>query len=75
MENMANPHFLIQEGSLKLLAYNISRKTYMHKVYQRGLLSLSQTPADMVTLSITSRLGQNGVVGVLDVKFYLLDQL
>ena len=61
MENMANPHLLIQEGSIKLLAWTILGKTYMQKEYQRRLLSLSRSYFWSVFFCI--RIRNNSVFG------------
>lgn len=73
MDPSDNLHALIQEGLLKLLTWTVSGRTCIQREYQREPLSLFQTPADRVPLSITSRLGQNGVADILDGKYLTLD--
>lgn len=75
MDPSDNLHTLIQESLLKLLTWTVSGRTCIQRGYQRMLLSLFQTPADRVHLSITSRPGQNGVADILDGKYLTLDHI
>ena len=68
-----NQHPLIQQNSLKLVAWTISEKTYKQKEFQKGLQNLSPTPDAQAHLSITKWLGTNELAGAVDGKCVPLD--
>ena len=65
---------IVMQNSLRLVAWTISGGTYLHKEYQKGLPTLSQTIGEHLQSNITSHLGRSSVVGVLSRKYLPLDQ-
>ena len=61
-------HPLIQNSSLRLVAWVISGKVYLQKGYQKGLLTLSQMPEEQVLSQITNPPGESGSAGVIGSK-------
>ena len=70
---VGNHHPLIQQSSLKLVAWTISRNTYRQREFQKGLQILSPTTSTQDHLSITNRLEANGLAGVEDGNCASLD--
>ena len=60
---------LVMQNSLRLVAWTISGRTYLHKEYQKGLPILSQTIGEHLQSKITSHLGRSSVVGVLSGRY------
>ena len=58
-------HLLIQNSSLRLLAWLVSGKVYLQKGYQKGLSTLFQMPEEHVLSQITNRPGESGLAGVI----------
>ena len=63
-----NTHPLVENNSLKLVAWRISGRTWQIKEYQRGLQDLLQLPEDQVHFLITNRPGESGLAGVVNNK-------
>ena len=57
----------------KIVAWNISGKTYRQREFQKGLQTLLPTPGAQAPVSITNWLDQNGLAGVVDGKCVPLD--
>ena len=51
-------HPLIQNSSLRLVAWLVSSKVYLQKRFQEGLSTLSQIPEEQVLSKITNRPGE-----------------
>ncbi len=68
-------HPLVENGSLKLVAWKISGIIWQTKEYQRGLQDLSQMPEDRVHSLITNRPGESGLACVVDNKLIPLNAL
>ena len=60
---------LVMQNSLRLVAWTISGRTYLHKEYQKGLPILSQTIGEHLQSKITSHLGRSSVVGALSRRY------
>ena len=61
-------HPLIQNSSLRLVAWLVSGKVYLQKGYQKGLWTLFQLPEEQVLSQITNRPGESGLAGVIGSK-------
>ena len=70
-EGQINP--LIQNSSLRLLAWLASGKIYLQKECQKGLSTLSQMPEEQVLSQITNRLGESGLVRDIENKLIPLE--
>ena len=66
---------LVKNGSLKLVAWNISGRIWQTREYQKGLQDLSQMPEDRVHSLITNRPGESGLAGVVNNKLIPLNAL
>ena len=53
-------HPLIQNSSVRLVAWVVSDKVYLQKGYQKGISTLSQMPQEQVLSQITNRPGESG---------------
>ena len=68
-ELLVNPkeqvHPLVLNKTLKLMAWKISRKTWLRKEFQTRLPILSQIPEDQALQLITNWPAKNGLAGVV----------
>ena len=60
---------LVQNKTLKLVAWTVSGLDYKRKEFQGGLPTLSLNQEDQVLTQIMNRPGVNGLAGVLKGKF------
>ena len=79
MDLLQNPkgelHPLVLNRSLKLVAWRVSGKSWRQREYQEQLPRLSQLHEDQAQINITTRLGENGLAGVIRNKFVPLEVL
>ena len=68
-------HPLVKNGSLTLVAWNISGRIWQTREYQKGLQDLSQMPEDRVHSLLTNRPGESGLAGVVNNKLIPLNAL
>ena len=69
-------HRLVQNSTLRLVAWLVSGKTYFQREYQKGLLNLSQIPECKVLNQITNRSGKSGKADPISNKLsFVLDFL
>ena len=61
-------HPLVQNRTLKLVAWTVSRLDCRRKEFQRQLPALSPCQEDQILMQIISRPGENGLAGVLEGK-------
>ena len=61
-------HLLVQNRTLKLLAWTVSRLDCRRKEFQRQLPTLSPSQEDQILMQIKSRPGESGLAGVLEGK-------
>ena len=66
------PHLLVEKGSLQLLAWTVSSKSYLHKEYQKNLPLLSQMLEDQVESFIAIRPGLSVIAGAMGDKLIQL---
>ena len=66
-------HPLIDQGSLRLVAWLVSGLLWKRKEFQKGLHTLSQMPDDQVHYHITNRPGESLLAGVIEGKQIPLD--
>ena len=59
-------HPLIQNLSLRLVAWLVSGKIYLQKEYQKALSTLSQMPEEQVLSQITNWSGEGGLASVIE---------
>ena len=65
-EGKINP--LIQNSSLRLVAWLVSGEFYFQKGYQKRLSTLSKMPEEQVFSQITNRRGESGLASVIGTK-------
>ena len=65
-------HVLVEKGTLQLLAWAVSKKSYLQKDYQKNLSPLSQMPERAKAL-ITNRPGVSGITGLAGQRLIPLD--
>ena len=61
-------HPLVQNSTLRLVAWLVSRKTYLQREYHKGLLILSQIPEGKVLSQIANGPGERGLACVMENK-------
>ena len=61
-------HPLVQNSILWLVAWLVSRKTYLQREYQKGLLTLYQIPEGKDLSQITNGPGESGLACVMGKK-------
>ena len=64
----AKIHPLVQKSTVRLVAWLVSRKTYLQREYQKGLLTLSQILEGNVLSQITNQPGESGLADVMGNK-------
>ena len=65
-------HSLVQNSTLRLVAWLVSGKTYLQREYQKGLLILSQIPEGKVPSEIANQPGKSRLAGVMGNKLISL---
>lgn len=68
-------HPLVQNKSLRLVAWTVSGKSYLQKEYQQELQSSSLKGEEWGQTLITNRPGESGLIGVINEKLIPLDVL
>ena len=58
-------YLLIENQSMRLVAWTVSGKTFLQKEYQKGLQTLSRHLGEREQQLITNRPGESGLAGVL----------
>ena len=61
-------HPLVQNTTLKLMAWTVSRLDCRSREFQRQLPTLSPSQEDQILMQIMSRPGESGLAGVLEGK-------
>ena len=61
-------HPLVQNRTLKLVAWTVSRLDCRSREFQRQLPTLSPSQEDQILMQIMSRPGESGLAGVLEGK-------
>ena len=75
LQHQGITHPLVQNRSLRLIAWTLSGNSLLQKAFQRKLQVLSSSPGVQELNLITNRPGDSGLAGVLNNKLIQLDVL
>ena len=65
-------HVLVENGSLQLLAWTVSGKSYLQKYCQKNISFLSQISEERAQALITNRPSVIGIAGVVGKRLYFI---
>ena len=68
-------HYLVQNNSLQLVVWTVSRESCLQREYRKNLSSLLLNLGDREQSLITNRPGESSVAGVLGKRLIPLDVL